>query len=130
MSRAVLVDTDVVSYLYKGDTRASAYARHLAGTRPHVAFATVAELYRWAVQRGWAQVRTDKLRATIAKYTVLHSDESTTMEWPGSCRSKGDQWLTATHGRGSTTSRHAAGHAQPQAFRRYSGTGRRPRSLT
>lgn len=101
MSRAVLVDTDVVSYLYKGDTRASAYAGHLAGTQPHVAFATVAELYRWAVQRGWAQGRIGKLRATIARYTILHSDEATTMEWArvmslkGRPMAHGDAWVAA-----------------------------------
>ena len=38
MSPAVLVDTDVFSFLYKADTRASLYSPHLAGTRPHLAF--------------------------------------------------------------------------------------------
>ena len=51
MSTALVVDTDVFSFLYKGDTRASAYAPHLVGTRPHLAFATVAELHRWAAHR-------------------------------------------------------------------------------
>ena len=101
MSRAVLVDTDVVSYLYKGDTRASAYVSHLAGTVPHVAFATVAELYRWAVQHGWAQRRIATLQATIAKYTVLHSDDATAMQWAtvmslkGRPMGHGDAWVAA-----------------------------------
>jgi predicted nucleic acid-binding protein len=101
MSAGVVVDTDVVSYLYKGDTRASAYAKHLAGTRPHVAFATVAELYRWGVRHGWGQQRINKLSATIGKYTVLHSDEPTAMEWArvmslkGRPMGQGDAWVAA-----------------------------------
>ncbi len=43
MSDAV-VDTDVVSFLFKRDTRAQAYKRHLVGRRLVVSFMTVAEL--------------------------------------------------------------------------------------
>ncbi len=46
MSAAVVVDTDVFSYLLQGR---HLYATHLTGIRPHLAFATVAELHRWAV---------------------------------------------------------------------------------
>ncbi len=109
MSAAVVVDTDVFSYLYKGDTRATLCANHLAGTRPHLAFATVAELHRWAVQRGWGQPRIDRLRATIAEYEVLHSDEPTALEWarvmslPGRPMAQGDAWVAAV----------ALGHGMP-----------------
>jgi hypothetical protein len=41
---AVVVDTDVVSFLYKHDTRADAYRPHLDGQMPIISFQTLAEL--------------------------------------------------------------------------------------
>ena len=101
MSRAVLVDTDVFSFLYKRDTRAVAYDRHLAGTSPRLAFATVAELHRWAIVRGWGRARVDALRNAIAKYAVLHSDDATTLTWArvtsvsGRPMGPADAWVAA-----------------------------------
>src|SRR5688572_15550281 len=98
---AVVVDTDVFSYLYKGDSRAAAYEKHLLGTQPHLAFATVAELYRWAVQRGWATPRMSTLNASIAKYTVLHTDDAIVLAWArvmsikGRPVAHGDAWVAA-----------------------------------
>lgn len=46
----VVVDTDVFSFLYKRDTRGALYLPHLSGKTAHLAFATVAELYYWAVR--------------------------------------------------------------------------------
>jgi hypothetical protein len=40
---SVLVDTDVFSYMFKGDTRAALYWPHLSGKRLHIAFSTVAD---------------------------------------------------------------------------------------
>jgi hypothetical protein len=40
MSDSVVVDTGVFSYLYKGDTRASLYAKHLIGQQLHLSFVT------------------------------------------------------------------------------------------
>jgi hypothetical protein len=47
MSDAV-IDTDVVSFLFKRDTRAELYRPHLVGRRIVVSFMTVAELEAWA----------------------------------------------------------------------------------
>lgn len=55
----VVVDTDVVSYLLKGDTRADIYRPFLEAPRrvAIISFMTVAELDRWALQRGWGEDR-------------------------------------------------------------------------
>jgi tRNA(fMet)-specific endonuclease VapC len=45
VNEIVIVDTDVVSYLFKGDTRAEAYRQHLRGKTLAISFMTVAELY-------------------------------------------------------------------------------------
>jgi tRNA(fMet)-specific endonuclease VapC len=47
----VLLDTKVVSYLFKGDTRATTYAPLLEGHRLAISFMTVAELFEWAMTR-------------------------------------------------------------------------------
>jgi tRNA(fMet)-specific endonuclease VapC len=101
MSRPVVVDTDVFSFLYKLDTRAAAYDKHLAATNPHLAFATVAELRRWTIVRGWARPRINVLEAAIAKYVIVHSDDATASEWArvmsikGRPIAEGDAWVAA-----------------------------------
>ena len=47
----LIVDTDVVSFLLKGDTRAQLYRPHLQGRTLALSFMTVAELYQWAFVR-------------------------------------------------------------------------------
>lgn len=42
----VIVDTNVFSYVYKRDSRATLYAPHLAARKLHLAFCTVAEHFR------------------------------------------------------------------------------------
>lgn len=51
MISAVLIDTDVLSFLFKGDTRAEKYRAHLTNRLLVVSFMTLAELERWALQR-------------------------------------------------------------------------------
>jgi tRNA(fMet)-specific endonuclease VapC len=77
----VLVDTNVFSYIHRKDTRAELYRSHLDGKRLALSFLTVAELYRWAVERKWAQKKIDELRAKLKSYT---SSCLPTMRRPGS----------------------------------------------
>ena len=48
---AAIVDTDVVSMLFKGDTRARAYRPHVTGRLLGISFMTLAELERWSLER-------------------------------------------------------------------------------
>lgn len=57
----ILLDTNVVSFILKGDTRASDYERHLKGRQLAISFMTVAELYQWAAVRKWDERRQDQL---------------------------------------------------------------------
>lgn len=57
----VLLDTNVVSYLFKGDTRAAAYAPILRSHRLAISFISAAELFEWAMTRKWGQVRLARL---------------------------------------------------------------------
>jgi len=51
----VAVDTDVVSFLFKRDTRAASYEPHLAGKNLIISFMTLAELSHWPLQRNWGE---------------------------------------------------------------------------
>ena len=101
MNTDLLVDTDVFSYVYKGDTRGGLYTAHLTGNHLHLAFSTVAELYRWTIRHGWGQVRVNNLRSTIAQYTVLDWDDDVAWQWAQLMSMKGrpmnpaDAWVAA-----------------------------------
>jgi predicted nucleic acid-binding protein len=102
----VLVDTNIVSYLYKQDTRSQLYERHLLGKEVAISLMTVAELLQWAAIRNWALPRVQHLEATItSKYTILPIDRDTCRQWAtvraqrsarGLPISPQDVWVAAT----------------------------------
>jgi tRNA(fMet)-specific endonuclease VapC len=49
----LLLDTDVFSFLFKGDSRANAYAILIQGHRLALSLMSVAELFQWAAVRNW-----------------------------------------------------------------------------
>jgi hypothetical protein len=50
---SVVVDTDVVSFLFKHDTHAEPYRPHLTEKLLVLSFMTIAELDRWVLERNW-----------------------------------------------------------------------------
>jgi tRNA(fMet)-specific endonuclease VapC len=98
----VLVDTNVFSYIHKNDTRAELYRKHLDGKRLALSFMTVAELYRWVVERKWGQKRIDDLRARLKRYVILPHDDETAWKYaevrsiPGHPIDPGDAWIAAS----------------------------------
>lgn len=72
---AVLLDTDVFSYLIKeGDTRALLYRRHVAGKTIALSFITVGELYVWTVKRRWNAKRVAELERRIRAAVIVPYD--------------------------------------------------------
>jgi len=65
-----VVDTDVVSFAFKDDTRATLYDEHFRDRSPIISFMTLAELYRWAESRDWGARRRAKLERHIARFAV------------------------------------------------------------
>ncbi len=53
----LVIDTDVVSFLYKQDTRAELYRPHLTDPPFIIAFMTLAELRSWMRHRNWGVAR-------------------------------------------------------------------------
>jgi predicted nucleic acid-binding protein len=78
----LLLDTNIVSFLYKGDIRAKAYTSHLKGNQLAVSFMTVAELYQWAAVRDWGERRKQQLEETLkVNYLVLAFDVTCCQIW-------------------------------------------------
>jgi predicted nucleic acid-binding protein len=78
---AALVDTDVVSMLFKGDSRAASFRNHLAGGLLGISFMTLAELERWSLERRWGPARKADFTRYISKYTVIPVSRELCMEW-------------------------------------------------
>jgi predicted nucleic acid-binding protein len=102
---AALVDTDVVSLLYKRDSRAELYEPHLSQRIPAVSFMTIAELERWTMERNWGTARHSRLTDYLQQFVVLFADEELCRKWAGistAHRRAGrpiqtaDAWIAAT----------------------------------
>ena len=102
---AVVVDTDVVSFLYKRDTRAMLYRQHLDGQLPIISFMTLAELLKWTVARSWGARRRQDLLNYLRRYRVEHSSPEMCRRWAESSDGArragrpiltGDAWVAAT----------------------------------
>lgn len=84
----LVVDTDVWSFLYKGDTRAEAYRPYLEGKTLCVSFQTVAELYRWAFTKNWGARRVQQLELTLRNFVVLPYDNAIAVTWATICTNR------------------------------------------
>lgn len=60
----VVVDTSVVSILWRGDDADAYYRKRLAGKRLLISFQTLEELSFGAIKDGWGDRRRNQLRRT------------------------------------------------------------------
>ena len=63
----LVVDTDVVSFFAKNDTRFADYAPELDGKELILSFMTLAELYLWQELRNWGAARRQSFRICSVK---------------------------------------------------------------
>jgi tRNA(fMet)-specific endonuclease VapC len=104
--RVVIVDTDVVSYLYKKDTRGLLYEPHLASSLAAISIMTVAELDQWAIGRNWGpRLYGAMLQELKSHYSVIHSSRPLCRKWAevresvrksGRIIARSDAWIAAT----------------------------------
>ncbi len=102
---ALVVDTDVFSFLLKNDTRAALYKPHTDGQFLIVSFMTVAEIERWARQSAWGARRTNKFEKIFRRYFIQHSTRDICRIWAqvkddgrksGMNIDNADAWIAAT----------------------------------
>src|SRR5262245_12278280 len=102
---AAIVDTDVVSMLFKGDSRAQRYRDHISGRLLGISFMTLAELQRWQLERQWGPFRRVELTEYLSRYVVLPASRAICAKWADvswQARRKGrpiqtaDAWIAAS----------------------------------
>ena len=102
---AVVVDTDVVSLIFKGDSRAEKYLPVLSGPDFLVSFIAEAELERWILQAKWGPERIVRFRTYMRRFVSVPSSRDLIVKWAeamAEARSQGrridvaDAWIAAT----------------------------------
>jgi len=78
---AAIVDTDVVSMLFKGDSRAEPYRAHITGRLLAISLMTLAELERWSLERRWGGTRKAEPRLHLSSYVVLPATRDLCASW-------------------------------------------------
>ena len=71
MSEALLVDTDVFSFMAWRRPLASDFLEIVQGRLLAVSFASVGELHYGAVKRGWGPNRLERLESALRPYVVV-----------------------------------------------------------
>jgi tRNA(fMet)-specific endonuclease VapC len=101
----VVVDTDVVSYVFKNHPFGSRYDAELTGRIALISFMTVAEIERWVLQYRWGSQRIQLLRAFLQRFTVVPSSPDLCLAWAevmvaaqaaGRRIESADAWIAAT----------------------------------
>ena len=101
----IVVDTDVVSYIFKEDSRSALYTPHLAGKDVIISFVTLAGLRRWSISSNWGKTRKHKLNDYLHHFFILHSNDALCHRWAeivemgkrkGRPIQPGDAWIAAT----------------------------------
>lgn len=101
---AVLLDTDVFSYLMKpGDTRAKVYDKHVKGKTVAVSFITYGELLFGATKKKWGANKLRKLEERLKAVVVVPYDNEICRTYakiraslpPGITVAPNDLWIAA-----------------------------------
>src|SRR5208282_3243918 len=99
--RTLLLDTNIVSYLFKRAPQCQLYEPHLQNSRLVISFITVAELYRWPIVKRWGEEKRRALEERIRNYVVIPFDVEVCKKWaevtsiPGLNPSHSDAWIAA-----------------------------------
>ena len=103
--RPVVLDTDIVSFFFKNDSRAEAYLPHLRNRQWLISFMTEAELEQWALLSNWQVKRIEWLRTLLGRFVVVPSSRDLVLKWAevmvaarraGRRLETADGWITAT----------------------------------
>lgn len=100
-----VVDTDVVSFILKNDTRAQLYLPFLRNRQLLISFMTEAELEHWILQAKWGADRVERFRSFMNRFVSVPSSRDLILRWAEvmvTARAAGrriesaDGWIAAT----------------------------------
>jgi len=101
----VVVDTDVVSFLFKNDSRARLYLPLMRNRELLVSFMTEAELEQWILLARWGEDRVRRFRLFMTGFASVPSSRDLILRWADvmvAARTTGrrievaDAWIAAT----------------------------------
>jgi|ERR1035437_247870 predicted nucleic acid-binding protein len=101
---AVVVDTNIVSYIFKKDTRATLFDPHLVQVPRFLSFMSLAELRRWELQSDWSDSKKEQFKQLLSEFGVIYADEEHCDIWvnvTNECSRNGrpistaDAWIAA-----------------------------------
>lgn len=78
---AVVVDTDVVPFIFKENKQAEFYNPHLLQVPKFISFITLAELRRWKMQNNWGNKKSAKFEEFLSDFGIIHSDQELCRIW-------------------------------------------------
>ena len=83
----VILDTNIVSYLMKGNREARMYEPHVRNRSLAISFITVGELYYGAEKRNWGEIKRKRLEAILSIFAVRQRT--------GKTIAPNDAWISA-----------------------------------
>src|ERR1017187_2220264 len=101
----VVVDTDVVSFLFKNDNRAQLYLPLMRNRDLLVSFMTEAELEQWILLARWGADRVRRFRVFMTGFASVPSSRDLILQWAevmvaargNGCRIEAaDAWIAST----------------------------------
>jgi predicted nucleic acid-binding protein len=101
----VVVDTDVVSFLFKNDSRAQLYLPLMRNRDLLVSFMTEAELEQWILVAKWGAERVGRFRIFMTGFASVPSSRDLILQWAevmvvaranGRRIEAADAWIAAT----------------------------------
>ena len=103
--KPVALDTDVVSFLFKSDSRAQSYLPLLQDRQWFISFMTEAGLEQWALLANWSGKRVGWPRLFLKRLVIVPSSHGLVLKWAEAmvgARRNGrrietaDAWIAAT----------------------------------
>jgi predicted nucleic acid-binding protein len=103
--RPAVLDTDVVSFLFKNDSRAQFYLPRLQNRSWLISFMTEAELEQWVLLANWGATRIEWLRLFLGRFVIVPSSRDLVLKWAevmvatrrgGRRIETADAWIAAT----------------------------------
>jgi predicted nucleic acid-binding protein len=79
--RRLVVDTDVLSYIFKWHTSAPRYVKLLADNEVVLCFVTLAEMRLGALKAGWGTRKRNLLERYLSRFTVCYPDDRLCALW-------------------------------------------------
>lgn len=101
----MVIDTNVVSYIFNQDDRAIFYINKMRGIRGIISFQTLEEVWYGAYSRGWGTTRRRELELHMRRYDVVWPDSDLVdvcarlrheRRSVGRVMSHADAWIAAT----------------------------------